>query len=59
MEEAMLEREIAEARRMSDKDERRRYFEFIGPCYVHNMMNGEALEEQNESLIEVQIFELH
>jgi Heterokaryon incompatibility protein (HET) len=58
-EEAMLEEKIVEARRIPKEDERRMYFEYIGPCYVHNMMNGEAIEAQNVLHIGVQVFELH
>lgn len=28
----------------------KRYYKLIGECYVHNMMNGEAIEWQNESV---------
>jgi hypothetical protein len=34
------------------------YYELIGPCYVHGMMNGEAIEFQNEKQIKAEVFEL-
>jgi hypothetical protein len=34
------------------------YYEIIGECYVHGMMNGEALEWQNEKEVKARIFEL-
>jgi len=34
------------------------YYEIIGECYVHGMMNGEALEWQNEKEVKARVFEL-
>jgi hypothetical protein len=34
------------------------YYELIGECYVHGMMNGEALEWQNKDEIQRQVFEI-
>jgi len=34
------------------------YFRLVGECYVHGMMNGEAIKLQNEKLIQAQTFEL-
>jgi hypothetical protein len=34
------------------------YYELVGPCYVHGMMNGEAITLQNEKSLKAQIFEL-
>ena len=34
------------------------WFEFIGECYVHGMMDGEAIEKQNKEKLQRQLFEL-
>lgn len=34
------------------------YFELIGECYVHGMMNGDAIGWQNEKGIKPMVFEL-
>jgi hypothetical protein len=34
------------------------YYEVIGECYVHGMMDGEAFGVKNEREIEKEIFEL-
>ncbi|PMD58677.1 HET-domain-containing protein [Hyaloscypha bicolor E] len=34
------------------------YFRLVGECYVHGMMNGEAIKLQNEKFIQAQTFEL-
>jgi len=34
------------------------YYEFLGECYLHGMMNGEAIKWQNEENIRTQSFEL-
>lgn len=34
------------------------WFEFIGECYVHGMMDGEAIEKQNNEKLPRQLFEL-
>ena len=34
------------------------YYKFFGECYVHGMMNGEAISYQNEHRIKAQVFEL-
>jgi len=34
------------------------YYRFVGECYVHGMMNGEAIKLQNERIIPTQVFEL-
>jgi hypothetical protein len=34
------------------------FYEFIGECYVHGMMDGEAIKHQNDEDIRAQIFEL-
>ena len=34
------------------------YYEVIGECYVHGMMDGEAIEEQNFNKIPSRVFEL-
>jgi hypothetical protein len=34
------------------------WFEFIGECYVHGMMDGEAIEKQNNEKLQRQLFEL-
>ena len=39
-------------------EERRFWYEFIGECYVHGMMDGEAITRQNFDQIPAQIFEL-
>jgi hypothetical protein len=54
--------EIILAAQAKPKDDpSREYFEFIGACYVHGMMNGEAIEQQNirgDKIIPSQVFEL-
>lgn len=34
------------------------WYEFVGECYVHGMMDGEAIKHQNQNEIPVKIFEL-
>ena len=34
------------------------YYKFLGECYVHGMMDGEAMAYQNENGIQAQVFEL-
>jgi hypothetical protein len=34
------------------------YYEFVGECYVHGMMDGEAIKYQNEKQVRAQVFEL-
>lgn len=34
------------------------YFEFLGECYIHGMMDGEAMAYQNDENIRAQVFEL-
>ena len=34
------------------------HYRFVGECYVHGMMNGEAIKLQNEEHIPQQVFEL-
>ena len=36
----------------------RNYYKLIGPCYVHGMMNGEAIMYQNDNQVRPEIFEL-
>ena len=40
------------------KDPKHYYYEFIGECYVHGMMDGEAIKYQNDNAIKVLHFEL-
>lgn len=55
--ESLQEIEVAQA---TPKDHQgRRFYELIGACYVHGMMNGEAIEEQNKLSIKPQVLELH
>ena len=42
----------------SGKEARPSYYEFLGECYVHGMMDGEAIEFQNFEEIKAQTFEL-
>lgn len=42
-------------RRVSDN---RCYYEFLGECYIHGMMDGEAMAYQNDNSIRPQMFEL-
>ncbi|KAK5135496.1 hypothetical protein LTR08_005131 [Meristemomyces frigidus] len=40
-------------RRQPTRDEQLdHYYEVIGECYIHNMMNGEAIQWQNDSILE-------
>ena len=34
------------------------YYEFVGECYLHGMMDGEAIKYQNDNKIKAEIFEL-
>ncbi|KAI9751699.1 MAG: hypothetical protein M1815_000952 [Lichina confinis] len=34
------------------------HYELLGECYIHTMMDGEAMAEQNEKAIRPQVFEL-
>jgi hypothetical protein len=34
------------------------FYELIGECYLHGMMDGEAIKHQEATGIETQIFEL-
>jgi hypothetical protein len=42
----------------SGEDPRNFYYEFIGECYVHGMMDGEAIKYQNDHEVRAQVFEL-
>ena len=35
------------------------YYRFIGECYLHGMMDGEAITYQNDNNIKAETFELH
>ena len=39
-------------------EQRRYWYEFVGECYVHGMMDGEAIKKQNVDQIPAQVFEL-
>lgn len=59
--EAIIQRENksdASDREKKANDSGRFYYEFIGECYVHGMMDGEALEYQNFKQIKPRTFEL-
>ncbi|KAH8748692.1 heterokaryon incompatibility protein-domain-containing protein [Hyaloscypha sp. PMI_1271] len=43
---------------LPETDTHRYYYQVIGECYVHGMMNGEGLEIQNEMEIKRTVFEL-
>lgn len=34
------------------------YYEFLGECYIHGMMDGEAMAYQNDENLRAQVFEL-
>jgi len=34
------------------------WYEFIGECYVHGMMDGDAIKYQNQNEVKAQVFEL-
>ena len=34
------------------------YYEFVGECYLHDMMDGEAIKYQNENEVKAEIFEI-
>jgi hypothetical protein len=61
-----LERVVTQAEDKSDESDqekkadnsKRFYYEFIGECYVHGMMDGEAIEYQNFKGIKPRTFEL-
>jgi hypothetical protein len=54
-----LDLNIERALAKDKEDPSRLYYLFIGPCYVHGMMNGEAIERQNLESIKSEVFELH
>lgn len=37
---------------------RKSYYEFVGECYLHGMMDGEAIKYQNENEVRAEIFEI-
>ena len=37
---------------------RKYYYEFVGECYLHGMMDGEAIKYQNQNDIKAEMFEL-
>jgi len=39
-------------------DDNVRYYEFLGECYIHGMMDGEAMAYQNEKGLGAKVFEL-
>ena len=49
-------------KRVDDHNKRvpdnRSFYEFLGECYIHGMMDGEAMGYQNEKSIPAQVFEL-
>jgi hypothetical protein len=62
MERIHLMERIRAAQATAPDDISRQYFEFIGACYVHGMMNGEAIEQQNirgDKGIPSEVFEMH
>ena len=34
------------------------HYEFVGECYIHGMMDGEAIKYQNDNEIKAEMFEL-
>ena len=51
--------ELMEWLREERKDYHSRYhFQFFGECYIHGMMNGEAIAVQNDESIAAQVFEV-
>jgi len=39
-------------------EQKRYYYEFVGECYVHGMMDGEAIKHQNTEFLKEMVFEL-
>ena len=40
------------------ENSRKYYYEFVGECYLHGMMDGEAIKYQNDNEIKAETFEL-
>ena len=40
------------------KDVSKYYYEFVGECYLHGMMDGEAIKYQNDNQIKAEMFEI-
>ena len=45
-------------RNLSDKEDRRYWYELIGECYIHEIMDGDAITYQKTHGIGSIIFEL-
>ncbi len=37
---------------------RKYYYEFVGECYLHGMMDGEAIKFQNDNEVKAETFEI-
>jgi hypothetical protein len=48
----------ARAAQKQEIENRRHYYQLIGACYLHGMMNGEAIRMQNEHEIKAERFEI-
>ena len=44
--------------KVNELNDRRAYYQLLGECYLHGMMNGEAILYQNREGIKQEIFEL-
>ena len=53
-----LELVLVKPKEIANEKSDRFYYEIVGECYVHGMMNGEALEWQNEKEVKAKFFEL-
>ena len=52
------EKNAREAREKADKEDPLSYYKFIGECYIHGMMDGEALREKIFDQLPDHVFEL-
>ena len=52
------EKEVAEKIKATLSEDDYWYYEFLGECYIHGMMDGEAMAYQNNNGVRAQVFEL-
>lgn len=52
------EKEVAEKIKATLSEDDYWFYEFLGECYIHGMMDGEAMAYQNHNIVRAQVFEL-
>ena len=52
------EKELAESIKKLLGEDDKYWYEFLGECYIHGMMDGEAMAHQNDKGTPAQVFEL-